>query len=68
MAAEFKISRLRFNYLGEWAEDTFYNRDAIVTYEGKLYVCLEPHTSDNTEDAFYLALNYITPQGAPTPY
>lgn len=68
MAAEFKISRLRFNYLGSWAEDTFYNKDAIVTYEGKLYVCLEPHTSGNTDDAFYQALNFITPENAPLPY
>ena len=68
MAAEFKISRLRYNYLGEWTQDTFYNKDAIVTYEGKVYVCLEPHTSGTTTGAFYDALYYVTPQLAPDPY
>jgi len=68
MAAEFKISRLRYNYLGEWDQDTFYNKDAIVTYEGKVYVCLVPHTSGTTTGAFYDALYYITPQLAPQPY
>jgi hypothetical protein len=64
MPAEFKISRLRFNYLGQWTVDTFYNRDAIVTYHGKTYVCLEPHTSDTNASAFYDALHYYTPGGA----
>jgi hypothetical protein len=64
MPAEFKISRLRFNYLGQWAVDTFYNRDAIVSYHGKTYVCLEPHTSDISDSAFYEALHYYTPGGA----
>ncbi len=67
MAAEFKISRLRYNYLGEWDVDAFYNRDAVVTYEGKLYVCLEPHTSGTTQPTFYDALNNVT-LGAPNPY
>ena len=67
MAAEFKISRLRYNYLGQWDIDTFYNRDAIVTYEGKLYVALEPHTSGSTQPTFYDALNNQT-SGAPNPY
>ena len=43
--AEFKLSRLRFTWLGEWATGTFYNRDAIVLHEGKTYVCLVPHTA-----------------------
>ena len=65
--SEFKISRLRFNYLGQWATDTFYNRDAVVSYEGKTYVCLEPHTSDTNASAFYDALYFFTPGGAPQP-
>lgn len=67
MPAEFKISRLRYNYLGQWAIETFYNRDAVVTYYGKTYVCLEPHTSDNNDSAFYDDLYYVTPGGAPQP-
>ena len=51
--AEFKLSRLRFTWLGEWAIGTTYNRDAIVLHEGKTYVCLVPHTAED----FYDALN-----------
>lgn len=48
--AEFKLSRLRFTWLGEWTTGTFYNRDAIVLHEGKTYVCLVPHTASNFYD------------------
>ena len=56
--AEFKIARLRFNWVGEWAEDTFYNRDAVAEYNGKTYVCKYPHTSDAD---FYTDLYYTNP-------
>jgi hypothetical protein len=62
--AEFKIARLRFNWLGEWAADTFYNRDAIVQVDGKMYVCLIPHTSSN----FYDELTNLNENSAPVPY
>ena len=62
--AEFKIGRLRFTWKGQWAPTTFYNRDAVVQYEGKTYVCLEAHTSAD----FYAELNFITQSGASTPY
>ena len=68
MASEFKIARLRFNYLGYWAPDVDYNKDAVVTYEGKTYVCLIPHTSGTDIDSFYTALYYQTPAGADQPY
>ena len=64
MAAEFKISRLRFNYLGQWEAASFYNRDAIVTYQGQAYVCLEPHTSNAD---FYYDYRFVTQEGASTP-
>lgn len=48
--AEFKLSRLRFTWLGEWATGTFYNRDAIILHEGKTYVCLVPHTAGAFKD------------------
>jgi hypothetical protein len=56
--SEFKISRLRFSWAGEWESDIEYNRDEIVQYQGKAYVCLDPHTS--TE--FYTDLENIIPR------
>jgi hypothetical protein len=56
--SEFKISRLRFSWAGEWEENKAYNRDQIVQYQGKAYVCLVPHTS--TE--FYSDLENIIPR------
>jgi hypothetical protein len=43
--AEFKLARLRFTWNGTWLPGTVYNRDAIVQYNGKSYVCLVPNTS-----------------------
>jgi len=63
--AEFKIGRLRFNWDGEWESARFYNRDAVVQYNGKMYVCLIPNTSSVN---FYDDLNHETPGGAITPY
>ena len=55
MSVEFKIGRLRYTWKGYWDTATFYNRDAVVSYEGKTYVCLEPHTSTgfNADLTFY---------------
>jgi hypothetical protein len=64
MAAEFKIGRLRFTWAGAWTDGIFYNRDAVVEYNGKTYVCVEPHTSDTN---FYDDLNFITGGGASVP-
>ena len=61
--AEFKIGRLRFTWAGVWTTATFYNRDAVASYNGKTYVCLEPHTATN----FYSDLNHVELDGAPTP-
>jgi hypothetical protein len=66
MAAEFKIGRLRFSWMGAWAPATIYARDDVVSYQGKTYVCLLPNTSDATN--FYNDLYYVTPTGASTPY
>jgi len=62
--AEFKISRLRFTWAGTWETSKFYNRDAVVEFNGKTYVCLVPHTSSE----FYADIGHITPGGASTPY
>ena len=56
--SEFRISRLRFSWVGEWIDQTAYNKDQIVQYEGKAYVCLVPHTSNS----FYLDLGAVTPK------
>ena len=62
--AEFKIGRLRYTWRGQWATATFYNRDAVIQYNGKTFVCLEPHTSTD----FYSALYASDPIQGPTPY
>ncbi len=64
MAAEFKIGRLRYTWKGQWNDGVFYNRDAVSQYEGKTYVCKEPHTSSSN---FYDDLYYVTGGGASTP-
>jgi hypothetical protein len=64
MAQEFKIGRLRFTWRGQWAAAVTYNRDAIVQYQGKSYVCLTPHTSATN---FYDDLNFITGEGGLAP-
>jgi len=56
--AEFKLARLRFTWNGTWAPSTVYNRDAIVQYNGKTYVCLVPNTSSS---AFTTDLNAPIP-------
>jgi len=65
MPLEFKIGRLRYTWKGQWSTGSFYNRDAVIQYEGKCFVCLEPHTSSATD--FYDDLYYITPGGANQP-
>ena len=64
MAQEFKIGRLRYTWRGEWSIGAVYNRDAVVEYNGKTYICLEPHTA---QADFYSDLYYITGTGASTP-
>jgi hypothetical protein len=63
--AEFKIGRLRYTWSGQWDTGTFYNRDAVAQFNGKAYICLEPHTSGD----FYVDLSQqVNDQGASTPY
>jgi len=62
--AEFKIGNLRYTWKGYWDTGTFYNRDAVIAYNGKTYVCLVPHTSGN----FYADAEFVDPQLGPTPY
>jgi len=64
MAQEFKISRLRFTWRGVWTAGVNYNRDSIVQYEGKSYVCLTPHTASTN---FYNDLYFTTELGGLDP-
>jgi len=56
--SEFRISRLRFSWVGEWVDQSAYKKDQIIQYEGKAYVCLVPHTSNG----FYLDLDAVIPK------
>jgi hypothetical protein len=56
--SEFKISRLRFSWAGPWRDQTFFNKDEIIQFNGKAYVCLIPHTSNN----FYNDLGAAEPR------
>ena len=64
--AEFKISRIRYTWKGEWAPDsTTYNKDDVVRYGGSTWICLRQHTASTFEDdQAYFALPSDT---QPTP-
>ena len=78
---QFRIDRLRFTWKGNWTGATVYNKDDIVRYGGKAYVCLVGHTSTAVTQTlltgqeiitgFYTDLNQIntnvTPN-VPNPY
>ncbi len=64
MAQEFKIGRLRYTWKGAWETATFYNRDAVASFDGKTYVCVVPHTSTQFYDDYF----NIEPSGEVKPY
>jgi len=43
--AEFKISRIRYTWRGEWTSSTSYNKDDVVQYSGSVYYCIRQHTA-----------------------
>lgn len=43
--AEFKLGRLRFVWKNEWTTDTVYYKDDVVSFNGKVYICVIGHTS-----------------------
>ena len=45
---EFRISSLRYSYIGAWLPGTSYTTDNIVTYQGNTYVCQAVHTSTSS--------------------
>jgi hypothetical protein len=55
--AEFKISRLRYKWRGNWTTAS-YNKDDVVRYGGSSWVCIRQHTAT----VFLTDQNY-TPAG-----
>ena len=53
--AEFKISRFRYTWEGNWATAVTYNRDDVVYYSGSAWVCIRQHNSST----FNADLTYI---------
>ena len=54
--AEFKLSRFRYTWRGEWSSFSRYNPDDVVSYGGKVYVSLESHAANAN---FYNDLNFF---------
>ena len=54
--AEFKISRLRYTWKGNWTTAVAYNRDDVARYGGSSWVCVRQHTASAFQtDQDYLA-------------
>lgn len=60
--AEFKLSRLKYNWKGQWSASAQYIRDDIVSFGAKVYVCLVQHVGDSD---FYLDLNFTNTDTPP---
>jgi hypothetical protein len=64
--AEFKISRLKYTWRGEWSPSEIYNPDDVVSFASKVYTCLVSHTSYLDFNADLNAVdNSIPPAAAP---
>lgn len=50
--AEFKITRFRYTWVGTWNADysSTYNKDDVVLYQGKAWVCIRQHAPTIFED------------------
>jgi hypothetical protein len=54
--ADFKISRLRYTWKGEWTSTTTYYKDDVVSYSGSSWVCIRQHTASAfADDQTFLA-------------
>jgi len=60
MSAEFKISKIRYTWVGPWTPNTSFIQDSVVSYGGQAFVCLVGNTSSSN---FYNDLNV-----SPNPY
>lgn len=45
--AEFRIDRLKFNWKGAWLTSKSYIKDDVIEFGGKVFVCLQTHTSSS---------------------
>lgn len=45
--AEFKISRLKYTWKGDWSSGNIYYPDDVVSFGGKVYVCLDEHNAES---------------------
>jgi hypothetical protein len=45
--AEFKISRLKYTWKGDWSSGNVYVKDDVISYGAKVYVCLVGHTAES---------------------
>jgi len=61
--AEYKISRLKFTWKGDWQPSLNYIVDDVVRFGGKSYVCIKRHTSST--QSFYVDLNFINQETIP---
>jgi hypothetical protein len=56
--AEFKITRFRYTWRGNWSGDSItYYKDDVVFHRGSTWVCIRQHSSNN----FYSAQDYTVP-------
>ena len=62
--ADFKISRIRFRWVGNWTSGYSYVKDDVVRYGGKTYVALKTHTSSPN---FYTDFETLDAQIPPQP-
>lgn len=64
--SEFKISRLRYTWKGEWSSTFDYIKDDVVQYGGSSWVCVRKHTSSafETDQTYFANLNDTDPSPA----
>jgi len=62
--SDFKISRLKYTWKGQWSAGSNYLNDDIVRFGARIYVCITQHTAD---DNFYDDLNFLNSDIPPSP-
>ena len=57
--AEFKLGRIRFVWKDEWNTGSLYYKDDVVTYSGRMYICVIGHTASAD---FFTDLDVLPPK------
>jgi hypothetical protein len=57
--AEFKLGRIRFVWKNEWTASTVYYQDDVVAFGGKMYICVQGHSS---QADFFLDFDIVPPK------